>query len=128
MSRPARRSAWIDLGELEQPQAVGDAAAVSPNALGQLFLRPSELGEQPLIRLRLFHRVQILAQQILDERQLEALRVGGLADDRGDPGEARQLGGPPPALADDELIAFAEPPHDDGLQYAALRQVTRQIT
>ncbi len=88
-----------DLGKLEQPQAVRDAAAISLNALGELFLGPSKLGEQPLIGFRFLHRVEIFAQQVLHERQLEALRVGHFPNDRGDPGEAGQLGGAPPALA-----------------------------
>ena len=111
-----------DLGELQQAQAVGDAAAVALDALGQLFLRPCELGEQALIGLRLFHRVQVLAQQVLHQGQLEALRVGRLADDRGDPGEAGQLGGPPAPLAHDQLVTIAQAPYDNRLQDAALRQ------
>jgi len=122
VSRPARKVRLDDVRELEQSHAVGDAAPVALNALRELFLGPAELGEEALIGLRFLHRVQILAEQVLDQGQLEALRVGHLANDRGDVDKAGQLGGPPAALADDQLIAFTNASDDDGLEYAALRQ------
>jgi hypothetical protein len=52
-----------------------------------------------LIGLRRLDRIQILAQQVLDECELDALRVGGLAHDRGNPLEARLTRRTPPPLS-----------------------------
>ena len=57
------------------------------------------------IGLGLFHRVQVLAQEVLDERDLEALDVGGVPHDRGDPVEAGLARRSPAPLAGDQLIA-----------------------
>ena len=42
----------------------------------------------------LLDRVEVLALEVLDERELELLAVGELADDRRDPLEAGELAGP----------------------------------
>ena len=73
VSRPARRSAWITSGSFSSRRQLAIAAPVPRDSLGELFLRPAELGEQPLVGFRLFHRVQVLAEQVLDQGQLEAL-------------------------------------------------------
>src|SRR3990170_26961 len=106
------------LRQLEQAQAVGDGAAVLADPLRQLLLRPAELREQVLVRLGLLHRVQVVAQQVLDERELEALRVRGLPHERGDPVEPGQARRAPAALAGDELVARAQSAHDHRLDHA----------
>ena len=64
-----------ELGQLEQTETVRDRAPILAHPLGQIFLGPAELGEQPLIGLGLLDRIQVLTQEVLDERELEALRV-----------------------------------------------------
>ena len=61
------------VGQLQQPQEVGDRAAVLADGRGDLVLRQPELVRQPLIGQRLVDRVQVLALDVLDERQLEQL-------------------------------------------------------
>ena len=45
--------------QLDQPEAVRDRAPPRPTRSSQLLLRPSKLGRQALVGLRLLHRVQV---------------------------------------------------------------------
>ncbi len=123
---PSRAQVVLDQRrELEQPQAVGDAAPVASDSLRKLLLRPPELGKQALIGLGLLHRVQVFTQEVLDQCHLEALGIGGVPDDRGNRRQARELCGAPTPLTDDELIALAQPPNHDGLKDSGLTQGRR---
>src|SRR4029079_5966738 len=115
------------IGQLQKTQAVCDAAPVPRNSLGELFLRPPKLGEQPLVGFRLFHRVQVLAEQVLHQGQLEGLGIGRIPDHGRDSGYSSHLCGTPAALADHQLIGLAEAPDNHGLQEAALLQRLRQV-
>jgi hypothetical protein len=116
-----------ELGQLEQAQAVGNAAAITRDSLAQLLLRPRELGEQTLIGLRFFHRIQIFTQEVLDEGELEALRVARLANDRGNRGQPGELRRPPAPLAHDQLVAVAQTSDHDRLEHTALAQRCRKV-
>src|SRR5207247_9095784 len=100
------------LGQLQHAQAVRDRGPILADPLRQLFLRPTELGQELLIGLRGLDRIQILAQQIFDERDLDALRVGRVADDRGDSLETGLASSAPAALSRDQPKAVAVAPHD----------------
>ena len=93
----------------------------------ELLLRPPELREQFLIRLRLFHRVEVFAQEIFDECDLEALRVGRLTDDGGNAREAGLACRAPAALACDQLIAGAVASHDHRLDDSGRLDGRRQL-
>ena len=54
---------------------------------------------------RLLHRVEVLADHVLDQRRLEALVLRRGPDHRGDAVEAGLLRGAPAALAGDQLVA-----------------------
>jgi len=84
VSRPPRRSAWIG-SAAAAAAARWRSTSVERHAVRELLLRPAELREQLLIRLGLLHRVEVLAQQVLDERDLETLSVGRLTRDGGNP-------------------------------------------
>ncbi len=70
-------------GKFQQSQQVSDVAARFVDDLGQRFLRMAIFAGKPLIRLRLFDRVEVLALDILDQRDLERLRIVEVADDDG---------------------------------------------
>src|SRR5689334_5546673 len=110
------------LGQLQKTQAVRDAAAVARDSLGQLFLRPPEFGEQALVGLRLFHRIEVFAEQVLHQGELEGLGVGRFPDDGRNFHYSSHLCCSPTPLADDQLVALAESPDDHRLQHAALLQ------
>ncbi len=65
-------------------------------------------------------RVEILALEVLDQRELELVAVGELADDGRDALEPGRWRGPQPALAGDELVAVDRLGHEDRLEDAVL--------
>src|SRR4051794_2338172 len=75
----------------------------------------AEIVDQAVIRLGLFDRVEILALDILDERDLESLGIAEFAYDDGHFVEPCTLRCSPASLASHDLIALAMRPHDDRL-------------
>ena len=73
---------------------------------------------EPVEGLGLLHRVQVFAEKILYERQLQALGVGSLADDDRNSLDPRKLRRTPAALSHDDLIAISHSPYDQRLQEA----------
>ena len=69
------------LRQLEQAQRVGHRRAVLADPLRQLLLRVAELVDEPLVGLGLFDRVEVLALQVLDERELVGLALLDVLDD-----------------------------------------------
>src|SRR5690348_7408970 len=115
---PASQVRLNGLWQSEQAQGIRDRRAIETHAMGKLLLGPTELREELLIRLRLLHRVQVFAEEILDEGDLQTLRVGRLADHGGNPRQACETRSPPSALPRDELIARANTADDDRLNDA----------
>ena len=78
---------------------VGDRAAILPDRGGDLLLGQAEFVCQPLVRQRFVDRIEVLALDVLDERELEQLLVlagRDLADDdrhRAAPRAARRASG-----------------------------------
>ena len=101
--------------------------AIPADALRELLLGPAELTEELVVRLGLFHRVQILAEQVLDQRDLEALDVRRVAHDGRDAREPGLAGGSPATLARNELIGPVHPPNDHGLDHARRLDRRRQF-
>ena len=59
-----------------------------PTRVGDVVLAEAELVDQLAIGVGRLDRVEVLALEVLDERELELLAIGELADDRRDPLEA----------------------------------------
>ena len=85
-----------------------------PTCVGDVFLLQLELVDEPLIRGRRFHRIEILALDVLDQRHLEQtpllVRRGDVLDDDRDSCRAGALRGAPAAFAGDDLISLRGPP------------------
>ena len=117
--------------EREQPDRVGDGAAAAPDARGDRLLRQVELVGEAAEGEGLFQRAEVLALQVLDQRQLEQ-RLGRrfLDDDRHalEPGLARSQQTP---LAGDELVRRAAwlrgPADDERLDDAVLADALGQL-
>src|SRR6266852_2800627 len=103
--QPAASEISLDLvGQTQKPQDIRNRGSVTADPLAELFLGPAELLEKLAIGFGLLHGVQILAQKVLNERELEALGVARLADDRRNPLEAGLASGTPAPLSGDQLI------------------------
>ena len=88
--------------------------------LAELFLGMAIKIDQLLVGVGLLDRVQILALDILDQRELGRRRIVDVADDRRDRVELRALRRAPAPLAGDDLEAVAVGPQQDRLKHAAL--------
>ena len=99
-------------------------AARLVDQLAERFLAMAIIADQPAIGLGLLDRVEILALDILDERDLERLGVAEVADDRRNFVQPRPLRRPPAPFAGDDLEAMAVRPDDDRLDDAARRRST----
>ncbi len=75
-------------------------------------MRVAALLRELVQRLRLFERRQVLALQVLDQRQLHHLDVVDLADDDRDFAQPDLDGGVVAPLAGDDLVAAAALAHD----------------
>jgi hypothetical protein len=82
---------------------------------------------QRLQTVRLFERAQVLALEVLDERDLHRLGVGGLADDARDLAQPRFDRGAIPSLARDDLEARAARTHEDRLEHSLLAHRRDQL-
>ena len=69
-------------------------------------MRQLEFVDQAIERARLFERIQVLALDVLDERDRDGGFVRNAADDGRNVGEPRDLRGAPAALAGDDLVAL----------------------
>ena len=67
---------------------------------------------------RLFNGIQVFALQVLDQREEPEVLVGHFADDHRHPVEPRLAGGPPTALAGDDLEPSGPLPGHDRLDQA----------
>ena len=70
------------VGKVEQADQVGDADAAAADAAAELLLGEAEVVDQRRAGARLLDRVEVLARHVLDQRELEPLRVGLVAHDR----------------------------------------------
>jgi hypothetical protein len=109
-----------DLGKLQEPKTVRHRTPILPDPLGQLFLSPLELSEEPMIRLGFLHGVEVLSKKVLDQGKLEALGVAHLTNDRGNRFQAGQPRCSPPPLPDHQLIAIPMGPDNDRLEDAGM--------
>src|SRR5215470_13834569 len=107
------------LGKLGQAQQIGDRAAGAADRLSRGLVGESELLDQPLQALRFLERVEILALDVLDQREGEGSLIGDRADERGDFLESRALRGAPAPLAGYYFIPPSlDRPYEDRLHHA----------
>src|SRR6185503_14027320 len=83
---------------------------------------------QPSIRQRLVHRVQVLALDVLDERQLEQLLpVGDIANHHWDLVQAGSLRRTPAPFAGDDAVRRSRATYEDRLNDAVRLDRVRQL-
>src|SRR5262249_48905677 len=96
--------------QLEQPDRVGDRAAVLADPLGDRLLGQPELVDQPLVRRRLLERPEVGALQVLDQRALQRGALFHLLDDDRNLAQPAPLRPSPPPPAPAPQAAAARPP------------------
>ena len=106
--------------EVQQAHAIGHGCATLANLLCDVFLPQSKFASQPRKGPGFLDRVQILALQILDEREFEDILVGRFAHNDRRFGESDALRRAPAAFARDDFEAVAAPPDDQRLNDAVL--------
>jgi len=100
--------------ELEQSEVVGHARAILGDLAPDLLLGRAGLGEGS-VGVGELDGVEILALDILDDRELEAIVGCSVGHDRRDAIQAGRPRRPPAALSDDELEALSGLPHNHWL-------------
>ena len=108
------------VGEIEQAYRVGHRRTRFADAFGDLLLGHLELLGQRAIAFRFLDEIQILALQVLDQRDLQGLTVGHIHDDDRHLLELGILGGTKAALPRDQLIPVTDPADEERLKDAAL--------
>ena len=120
----ARCDVGLHLGrQFRQPHHVGDMAAALADDLRNLVLAAFEFIGERMIALRLFHRIEIFALHVFDDRDLERLAVVDI--DRHDRNlvQAGDLRCAPAAFAGDDfetVLRALDRTHHDRLDHAVL--------
>jgi len=102
-------------GELEEANEVEDRRAILAGAVADLLGGEIQFLAQAVEGDGGFDSVEVLALDILDERDLEKAIVGDVPDDYGHAIQASEFGGAPAAFSSDQLIPPAYFPDDDRL-------------
>ena len=93
-------------------------ALLPADAVRNLVVGHPDALDERQVGLGLLDRVEPLALDVLDQRELHHLAVADLADHGRDAGEAGRPRGPQAALAGDELVAVvSRPAHDHRLEH-----------
>jgi hypothetical protein len=102
-------------GKAEQPDRIGDGAAVFATTLPDLFVGESDLAAEAVIGESQFDWVEILTLNVLDEGDFEETVRCEILDDGGDGSETGELRGAEAALASDEFVSVVPAADDKGL-------------
>ncbi len=102
-------------------------ALARPDAARDLLLAQPELVDQLAVRVGFLDRVQVGALDVLDDRQLELVPVGKLADDGRDPLQPSQSRGTHASLAGDEDVPLEGLRDDHRLEHAVLADARGEI-
>ncbi len=111
------------IGQRQKPHRIGDVAAAFAERAAELFLRVTEFLDEPAIALAFFDRVEVLALDVLDQRDLGRAAIVHLADDHRNLVQLRRLRCTPAPLAGENLVASRIrriAAHEDRLQNAFL--------
>ena len=113
LSSPCGEQVEHVVGKVEEADQVRDRRAAAAQPPRQLLLAETQILDQRRAGARLVHGVEVLARHVLDQRGLQALRLGLVPDDRGHRLQAGLPGRPPAALAGDQLVATVAQRADD---------------
>ena len=113
---------------VRESQSVLEVALVLAQLLRQATDRVAMVANHAVVHRRFVERGEVLALEVLDDRDLQGRVVVDLLDEGGDRREARGFRRAPAALAGDELeLAVVERPDEDRLEDAVLADRRRQL-
>ena len=115
------------LVKIEQTHGIRHAGTRFADAAGDFLLLHAKLAGQPHVAGCLFHRVEILALEVLDESHLKHISIGCFTLDDGYRGQPEFSGGAPAALAGDQFELAIHRPDDERLDDAMLSDRLNQI-
>ena len=95
--------------QVEKPHRVCNRRAALADALGDLILGETEIAMEPFVRAGLLDWIQILALEVLDERELKHLAIARRSDNRWGFGELELARGTPAAFTGDKFVACRPP-------------------
>ena len=125
---PAREQLLHRRRQPQQPQKVRHSRALLAHSSGDLLLRHPELVVQLVIRVRLFHRVEVFALDVLDQRELQRVAgLEGVLHHGRHGGQPRLLRGAEAALAGDQLVLIAGAHDHERLHDAMLADAAREL-
>ena len=119
--------------KLQETQQVADGRAGPADRIGRFLMGDLEFPDQAVEGARLFHRVEVLALYVLDQRHRDGALIRHPSDHRRDVGKPGQLRGPPTTLARDDLVTLTGRPgsrwrdtgHLDGSYHDRLHHALR---
>src|SRR5438105_6795112 len=107
--------------QIEQTHRVSHRRATAPDFERDVFLPHAEFTGEPRVALRFLDRIEIGALQIFNERKLENLQIGRLANNDGDFGQPYFLRRTPAPFPRDQFMrASVELPDDERLDNSVL--------
>jgi hypothetical protein len=113
--------------QIEQAHRVGDTGSGLADTRGDFVLLERKFLGEADVACGFFHRVEILALEVLDECHFQNITIGGLALDDRHSGESEFAGGTPTSFTSDEFELTIHSAHDERLDDAVLTDRLHQI-
>ena len=107
--------------------ALAIEARLLPTRLGDVVLGQAEIAMEPFVRAGLLDRIEVLALEVLDQREFEHLSIARLANDGRGLGELKLTRGAPPTLTGDQFVFVADLSDDQRLDDATLTNAFDQL-
>ena len=125
----AQRHELADLGRrVGQPKAILEVALVLAELVGELADAVAVLMDHPIEHRGFVERREVLALEVLDDRDLQGRVVVDVLDQGRDRRQSGLPGGPPATLAGNDLVRVrAERPDQDRLKHAVFPDRRRQL-
>jgi hypothetical protein len=109
----------LDVGrQLEEPQEIGDGATVLTRTVADILVTEVQFLCQALEGQGGLNRIEILALDVLDERDFEEAVILDFANYHRDGLQLGELGRSPSALSGDKLVSVAQAAYHDRLNDA----------
>jgi len=114
--------------EAKEPQGVCNGCSIAADASSDFFLGQSQSFYKLLISLCFLDRIEVLAMNVLNEREFEHVLIRDVTDDRRDLQQSSHLGCSPSAFSGNQLVAKAATSNDNRLYETMSSDGVRELT